>query len=400
MKLVNKFGNNANMFHFALSRKGKICYPFGVNAFDLIVLAILAALTLRGIWKGMVSQIVSVASYFVCWIVAARFGSLIAPTIPVEAPWNQVLAMAIVFIITLVAIRFASAALEKLIKNWHLQKLNTLFGGALGFAKGLLLCMIITFFAVMFSETSRAVVFNSMSGFHLTQLITSMRVFVPKDSYEFVHTQLAQFHDKVNESVPDQPPPILQVQSSETMQQMLAQLQQTKEVAPSRTASLWAALSQWWSGSKEKDTAETVAVIPQLQSTPKNEPNASPAATYAPPPAPQSATPLVHTPATVPLQSSQSSVTAEDFFIQRAEPSVSSANPPLTALSALPPAVSSPTSTALPALAPLSEALAIPEPVQLLPSLPAPHHVGSDMLLRNSALPSKPDTPARLFRVP
>jgi len=337
----------------------------------------------------MISQIVSVAAYIVSWIVATRFGSLIAPSIPVEPPWDQVLAIAIIFIITLVAIRFASAALEKLIKSWQLQKLNTLLGGALGFVKGLLLCMIITFFAVMFSEASRAVVFNSMTGYHLAQLITSVGVFVPKDSYEFVHTQLAQFQDKINESIPGQPPVTLQVQSSETMQQMLAQFQQTKENPPRSPESLWTALSKWWSGSKG-EAEETVAVTPPLQSASKFEPNSPPVATYTSP---------VNTSPLAPPPSPPSSAATEDFFIQRAEPSVSTALPPLTTLSS-PSAGSSPPLETLTTLAPLAEALVIPETAQLLPTLPMTHHVGSDKLLRNSAMLTKPDTPARLFRTP
>ena len=51
-------------------RRVRFSYTRNMSIFDLIVLAILAALVLRGIWKGMISQIVSVASYIVCWNVA------------------------------------------------------------------------------------------------------------------------------------------------------------------------------------------------------------------------------------------------------------------------------------------------------------------------------------------
>jgi membrane protein required for colicin V production len=378
-----------------------------VNVFDLIVLAILAALTLRGIWKGMISQIVSVVSYFVCWIVATRFGGLVAPTIPVEAPWNQVLAMAVVFLITLIAIRFGAATLEKLIKDWHLQQLNTLLGGALGFAKGLLLCMIITFFAVTFSETSRSVVFNSVSGFRLAQLITQVGVFVPKDSYEFVHSQLAQFQNKVDETVPGQTPDPLPIQSSETMQQMVAQLQQSKASTDTNAGSLWTALSKWWNGTKEeKTTADSPGVaLPLGSGSPleNSEPSRSLATAYTPqPPAP--AIPQVNTYTEIPQPvATQPAVASTDLFIKRSEPS-----PPLetTPLAALLPATSKvpepPTAalTSLATLTPLAEALAIlPEPSQLLPLLPVSDHVGSDQLLRNSVLPAtNPHTSARVYR--
>jgi len=380
-----------------------------VNVFDLIVLAILAALTLRGIWKGMVSQIVSVASYFVCWIVASRFGGLVAPTIPVEAPWNQVLAMAIIFLITLVAIRFGSAALERLIKHWHLQKLNTLLGGILGFAKGLLLCMILTFFAVMFSETSRTVVFNSKLGFRLAQLIMQIGVFVPKDSYEFVHSQLSQFHDKVEAAVPGQTSDIVPIQSSAMMQQMLSQLQQSKGTAETKASSLWTALSRWWNSTKSDDTPEAAAVTTPTQPIPNDVPSQSLAATYTP-----SSTSFISQANTysevarsaVP----QPAIAVDEFFVQRptganvplATPQQTVLLPSIAEVPATPTTTATTTTTMLApltSLAPLSEVLSmLPEPVQLLPTLPVPTHVGSDMLLRNSAQPMNPNASAGVFR--
>ena len=356
----------------------------------------------------MISQIVSVASIFVCWIVATRFGSLVAPTIPVEPPWDQVLAMAVVFIITWIAIQFASAALEKLIKDWHLEKLNKLFGGVLGFAKGLLLCLIITFFSVMVSETSRDVVFNSKTGFHLVRLITRIGVFVPKDSYEFVHTQLASFQNKVDEAVPGRAPEILQVQSSETVQQLLGQAQQVTGKTETSADSLLTALSQWWNGTKN-DTEETSVekiVNPLVQSVTaqqmvnREEPKNS-AVTYIPPP--MSILPQTDAYTDIPpLATPQPSVAAEEFFIRRPETNASATVQQLTPLASSVPAIPALQSASLPALsslAPLVETLSIPpEPIEILPLLPAPNHVGSDLLLHNSLQPARTDVPARLFR--
>ena len=348
-----------------------------MNVFDLIVLAILAVLTLRGIWKGMISQIVSVASFFVCWIVATRFGGLIAPTIPVEAPWNQVLAMGIIFLITLIAIRFAYTALEKLIKHWHLDKFNKLLGGVLGFIKGLLLCLIITFFAVMFSESTRSTVFNSKSGNHFVQLITRISLFVPKDSYEFVHTQFDQFQNKVDGVVPGQTSEILRIQDTEKLQQALGKLQQTK--AKAENSSLWTALSNWWSGTApEKEQGG--ASPPVLEET---------ATTYVPP----AVSPYVNAPQ---IAVPQPPVAVEEFFVQRAASPQAATTSSLTALTPTISEISPPSHSTL---APLTELLPTQlEPIQLLPTLPTQHHVGSDQLLRNSGQSARSDAPARVFR--
>ena len=355
-----------------------------MNIFDLIILAILAALTLRGIWKGMISQIVSVASLFVCWIVAAQFGGLVAPTIPVEAPWNQVLAMAVVFLITYVAIQFARAALEKLIKDWHLQKLNTHLGGVLGFVKGLLICMIITFFAVMLSETSRTVVFNSMTGFHLVRLITGISLFVPKDSCEFVHTQLAQFQAKVDEAVPGQTPETLKVQNSEMVQQALAQLQQTKE-KETKASSLLSALSKWWNGEKE-DNMEDASLLTSQQSAQTSVSSPSQASSYTPPmPTLLPVTPFVsNTQSSTPQQAT---APVELFYARQPEESYTP--PPVV------PGLPAPQQT----LTPLSGLQPLPESEVPLPSLQSkPNHVGSDLLLHNFRQPVKPNVAAQVFR--
>jgi len=364
-------------------------YTFNVSVFDLIILAILAALTLRGIWKGMVSQIVSVVSYFVCWIVATRFGSLVAPTIPLEAPWDQVAAMAVVFLITLVGIRFARVALEKLIKDWHLEKLNKSLGGLLGFTKGLLLCLIITFFAVMLSDTSRAVVFNSKTGSHLVQLITRISLFVPKDSYEFVHTQFAQFQSKVDGVVPGQLPGTVPVQSSETVQQVFAKLQGKTEPSAS---SLMTALSNWWDGSKmdvpdaDVKAADVEMLAPAPLVTQPNVQAQRQAAAYSPPLPVFPAEPFANTP----LPATPSPAISE-YFVRQATPSSAPmvANPP------------PPSSSPLPILTPLSETLSVlPESTLLSPTLPMPPHVGSDLLLHNSGRTINPSAAASVYRIP
>jgi len=373
-----------------------------VSVFDLIILAILAALTLRGIWKGMVSQIVSVASYFVCWIVATRFGSLVAPTIPLEPPWDQVAAMAVVFFVTFIAIRFARVALEKLIKDWHLEKLNKALGGVLGFTKGLFLCLIITFFAVMLSEASRAVVFNSKSGSHLVQLITRISLFVPKDSYEFVHTQFAQFQSKVDEAVPGQTPETLAVQSSETVQQVFAQLGK----AEPRTGSLWTALSQWWNGSTDDESeTEVVARTPQApQSVPIPSTLHLPLAVPYTPPVPSpppalSAGIFANVP---PSATVNPAVAVENFFTRQ---TVASTPPlpeqPLTEqpvagqLTAMYSAPEVSDSSSLPLLSPLTTLAPLTE---ILPTSPVSHHVGSDLLLHNSGQKTSPNASARIFQ--
>ncbi|GHT23017.1 hypothetical protein FACS189419_06380 [Planctomycetales bacterium] len=212
-----------------------------MSVFDIIVIAILIALTLRGIGTGMIAQIVSVGSYFVCWLVASRFAFLIAPSIPAEEPWNQVGAMAVLFVITMIAIWFFRSALEALIKRCKLESMNKLLGGGLGFVKAVLVCMVLTFFAVTLTEASRDVVFQSKTGKYFVELITRTSAFVPKDSSELLREQLANFNNKVasrTESV-----------SSLTAERL------TPSAQPVQPSSLFTAIKDWWNGKTKEVTA-------------------------------------------------------------------------------------------------------------------------------------------------
>ncbi|GHT14069.1 hypothetical protein FACS1894170_10710 [Planctomycetales bacterium] len=216
-----------------------------MSVFDIIVFTILVALTLRGIWKGMISQIVSVGAYFVGWIIASRFAFLVAPSIPAEEPWNQVGAMAVLFVVVMVAVRFFHAVLESFVKRLHLEGLNKLLGGALGCLKAVLVCMVLTFFAVMLSETSQNIVFQSKTGNFFVDVITKTSTFVPNDSYELLQQQLDKFNTK-------------------TAQRPAASQNIVPAAAePVSTGSLMSAVGKWWSGTKEVVTENVTKNLTQ-----------------------------------------------------------------------------------------------------------------------------------------
>ncbi|MDR3234157.1 MAG: CvpA family protein [Planctomycetaceae bacterium] len=220
-----------------------------MSVFDIIVFTVFIALTLRGVWKGMISQIVSVGSYFVCWLVASRFAFIIAPSIPAEEPWNQVGAMAVLFVITLAAVRFFRTVLETFVKQLHLEGLNKLLGGGLGFLKAVLICMVLTFFAVMLSEASRSVVFQSQSGQYFITLITKTSAFVPKDSYELLREQLDKFNVQTGTGA------AAQGQNTASPDAVLNPKAETS--SQSLSHSLFDAVANWWNGTT-KEVTESV----------------------------------------------------------------------------------------------------------------------------------------------
>jgi uncharacterized membrane protein required for colicin V production len=263
-----------------------------MSVFDLIIFSVLAALAFRGWMTGMIAQIVSVGSLVVSWIVASRFAFLIAPSIPAEEPWNKIGAMIVLFIITLFAVRLTHRYLEKKIKDWNLAKWNRHLGGLLGFIKGLILCMVLTFFGVMLSETTREVVFKSKSGHYLVRLIESTEAFIPPDSCELLRRQLEHFNAQINgdttdgdtgdtingtetsaglspeekslqkmrELIPsDQEIQDVRAKTQSNLENLFSQgssfLEQAQNIrqGTEKAASLLDALGKWWTGSDKKE---------------------------------------------------------------------------------------------------------------------------------------------------
>ncbi|MDR1486209.1 MAG: CvpA family protein [Planctomycetaceae bacterium] len=169
-----------------------------MTLFDIIILLILFIFAIRGLALGMISQIISVGSYILCWVVSTRFSFLVAPSIPAQPPWDNIGAIIILFIVTMIAIRFVHSMIRKLIEKFRLVKYDRILGLLLGAVKGLILCMVITFFAAMLCEKSRQMVLVSKSGNMISQLIVRVGCFIPEDSGKMLKTQIELFNGQVD----------------------------------------------------------------------------------------------------------------------------------------------------------------------------------------------------------
>ena len=252
----------------------------GECMFDLIILAVLILMTLRGGSKGMVSQIVSVGSYFVCWIVASRFAFIVAPSIPAQEPWDRVGAMLLLFVGTMIAIRFLHGRFEKSLEKYHLKEFNRQMGALLGLLKGVLICMVITFFAVMLTEKSRQSVFESRSGKYIALLITKTGAFIPDDTCKLLKAQIDLFDAEVNGTAPKSTETTSNTAATPTSAiglfargaALVDEAQQLRDELTQKSnnaASLLDAIGKWWSGSSTP--TETVPPLSKAEPEKKIE---------------------------------------------------------------------------------------------------------------------------------
>ncbi|MCA9173485.1 MAG: CvpA family protein [Planctomycetales bacterium] len=156
-----------------------------MQTYDLLMLVVLAGATLFGFWKGLAWQIASLASIFVSYFVAVRFREPVAAAIDAEPPWNMFLAMLILYIAASLVVWVAFGFVRRFINQLQLKEFDRQIGALLGLGKGILLCVIITLFAVtLLSDQRRQTIVDSTSGYYIAVLLDRSHGLMPPEVHE------------------------------------------------------------------------------------------------------------------------------------------------------------------------------------------------------------------------
>jgi membrane protein required for colicin V production len=166
-----------------------------MQPYDIAMLVVVVATTIFGVWRGMAWQIASLASVVVSAIVALHSSAAVAPYFPGQEPWNRYLAMLVLYVVTAGAIWILFRLVSGFIDRVKLQEFDRQLGGTFGLAKGILYCVIITFFAVTMSEPSRKLVLESRSGDWIARGIRNANPILPDD----IRTHLGKYIDQLDE---------------------------------------------------------------------------------------------------------------------------------------------------------------------------------------------------------
>jgi membrane protein required for colicin V production len=179
---------------------------FPLQFYDVVMLAVLVLATLFGLWKGMAWQIASVASLVVSVFVAMRLSGAVAPHISAQAPWNQFIAMFVLYVATSAGIWIAFRLVAGIIDRVRLKEFDHQVGALFGLAKGVLLCLVITFFAVTLSETLRQAVLKTYSGRYIAILIKRTSPIMPAEVQKVLGTYIEELDRKLDPATPPQEP--------------------------------------------------------------------------------------------------------------------------------------------------------------------------------------------------
>lgn len=171
-----------------------------MQAYDLIMLIVLGMATIFGAIKGFAWQVASIASVIASYLVAYRFRFDLAEMIQAKPPWNQFLAMLILYVGTSFVIWVAFRLLSGAIDRVRLKEFDRHLGAGFGLLKGLIYCLLITMFAMsLLGPNQQAAICQSRSGYYIASALDRGVGILPKEIHDVVGPYLANLDDKLKQ---------------------------------------------------------------------------------------------------------------------------------------------------------------------------------------------------------
>lgn len=175
-----------------------------IQPYDFLMLAVLVGMGIYGAWKGVAWQVAALASVLVSAAVAVHGSAPLAPYFSAHEPWNRFLAMLVLYVATAGAIWLLFRLVKGIIDRVQLKEFDRQLGATFGLAKGILYCVIITFFAVTLSEAARQAVLQSHSGDLIARGIRNANPILPDDVRKWLGKYIdeldAQLHSPPKEA--------------------------------------------------------------------------------------------------------------------------------------------------------------------------------------------------------
>jgi membrane protein required for colicin V production len=170
-----------------------------MQTYDVVMLAVLGAATIFGFWKGLAWQVASLASLVASYFVALRFADRLAPMVSQHAPFNKFVAMLIIYAAASLGIWMIFRVVAGFIDQVKLKEFDRQMGALVGFAKGVLFCIAITFFAVtLLGDQRREQIIASRSGQYIVQILDKADRVAPPEIKQVIGPYINQINDRLD----------------------------------------------------------------------------------------------------------------------------------------------------------------------------------------------------------
>lgn len=170
-----------------------------MSPYDILMIIVLVTATIFGAWKGMAWQLASLASLVLSYFAALQFSPQLAPLFGDQAPWNRFLAMLVIYLGTSLVIWLIFRVVAGLIDRVRLKQFDRQIGALFGLAKGVLLCVAITFFGVsLLPNEQKELVLTSRSGHYIGRMLNQAHTVMPEEIHDVLHPYMHRIQEELD----------------------------------------------------------------------------------------------------------------------------------------------------------------------------------------------------------
>jgi membrane protein required for colicin V production len=146
-----------------------------MTTFDIVVYSILGLSVILSLFKGFVKEVFSLLSYLGGYLMASKyqgvFSQLLMESVP-SKPIAKLIAFAGIFIVTAIIISITGRIARGLIMSaTQLSGFDRLAGGVVGFGKGVMIVVAVTFPLQFFPEVGKKLMKDSQTAPHLAKVL-------------------------------------------------------------------------------------------------------------------------------------------------------------------------------------------------------------------------------------
>lgn len=168
-----------------------------MEIYDIVMLIVLASACMFGAYKGFAWQLASIASIVFSYFIAYRFREPLSKSIVAEPPWDQFLAMLILFVGTSLVVWVGFNMVRPTIDRMKLKEFDRQIGALFGLLKGCLYCGLITLFAVTLAgDSAREKIVASKSGRFIARNLGRSESVIPTEIHQFLQPYLDRLGDE------------------------------------------------------------------------------------------------------------------------------------------------------------------------------------------------------------
>jgi len=159
-----------------------------MTIFDYVVLTIFGISILLSIVRGIVREVLSIAGWIAAFIAASTYAVDIEPFVPSEVGGSLriIAAFIIVFIATLLVAVLVTMLLNSLIKNVGLGFIDRILGAFFGFARGLIIALVIVLIAGLTALPQQPLWQDAMFSEPLELMAKHVKQWLPDDLSRYI----------------------------------------------------------------------------------------------------------------------------------------------------------------------------------------------------------------------